>query len=84
MLTIRFFARLREEAGQSERRLELPEGVHTVAQLRASLQARDPRLAAALGEQRNIRAAVNQRMCGADAPVHDGDEVAFFPPVTGG
>jgi len=84
MLTIRFFARLREEAGQSERRLELPEGVHTVGQLRSRLRALDPRLAAALGEQSPLRTAVNQRMCGAETAVQDGDEIAFFPPVTGG
>ena len=84
MLTIRFFARLREQAGQGECKLALPDGVHTVAQLRASLRALDARLAAALDDGHAVRVAVNQRMCGAETPVRDGDEVAFFPPVTGG
>ncbi|MGZ5258170.1 MAG: MoaD/ThiS family protein [Burkholderiales bacterium] len=40
--------------------------------------------AQALSETKPIRAAVNQEMASADTPVNDGDEVAFFPPVTGG
>ena len=37
-----------------------------------------------LAESRPIRAAVNQDMASSDTPLSDGDEVAFFPPVTGG
>jgi len=39
---------------------------------------------AALATAKNLRCAVNQDMAGLDAPVKDGDEIAFFPPVTGG
>jgi molybdopterin synthase sulfur carrier subunit len=54
--------------------------VATVGELRAALGTRH----AALLTAKNLRAAVNQKMCGLDAPIADGDEVAFFPPVTGG
>lgn len=84
MLRIRFFARLREEAGAGERDLELPPGVTTVGQLRAWLRTSDPRLERALGEGARVRTALNQRLCGPDARLDDGDELAFFPPVTGG
>ncbi|MDE3012304.1 MAG: molybdopterin converting factor subunit 1 [Pseudomonadota bacterium] len=84
MLTIRFFARLREETGSAERAVELPREGLTVAQLRGWLRGQDARLAAALDDGRAVRTALNRRMCNGDATVQDGDEVAFFPPVTGG
>lgn len=84
MLTIRFFARLREETGSAERAVELPRDGLTIAQLRGWLRAQDPRLAIALDDARPVRTALNQCMCSGDATVRDGDEVAFFPPVTGG
>jgi molybdopterin synthase sulfur carrier subunit len=43
-----------------------------------------PQHAEALALQKAVRAALNQVACGEDAPLSDGDEVAFFPPVTGG
>lgn len=79
-LNILYFAGLREAIGSSGERFELPAGVATVGGLREALGRIHPELLAA----KNLRAAVNQRMVGAEAPVADGDEVAFFPPVTGG
>jgi molybdopterin synthase sulfur carrier subunit len=84
MLTIRFFARLRESAGRELLPLRLPEGVTTVAGLRAHLCAIDPQLAAALASTPGLRTAVNLQMALPDTPIREGDEVAFFPPVTGG
>ena len=84
MLTVRFFARLRETAGRDLLPLPLPEGVTTVAGLRAHLCALDAQLAAALAATPGLRVAVNQQMAAPDTPVGEGDEVAFFPPVTGG
>ena len=62
----------------------MPSGVGTVAALRAHLMARGGAWQSALGEKRALRVAVNQDMAQADTPVKAGDEVAFFPPVTGG
>lgn len=78
-----YFASLREALGVSGEEIALPEGVDDVAKLRAHLAARgDPWQV--LEHKQKLRAAVNQSMVGNDAGVHDGDEVAFFPPVTGG
>lgn len=78
---ILYFAGLRESIGHASESVILPEGVHTLAQLRDWLvgQGRD-----VLATAKNLRCAVNQEMAKGDAPVKDGDEVAFFPPVTGG
>ncbi len=78
-----FFAGLREALGTSAETLDLPDGVATVGDLRDVLAARGepwPALAAT----KNLRVAVNQQMVGFDAAIKAGDEVAFFPPVTGG
>ena len=78
---VRYFARLREAMEREQEVVELPGSATTVGALRDRLVADG---AAALAEIRNLRAAVNQSMVGPDASVGDGDEVAFFPPVTGG
>jgi sulfur-carrier protein len=80
---ILYFASLREALGCAGETLELPSSVATVAALRSYLVARGEAWAA-LEARRNLRCAVNQRVAGPDAPVAPGDEVAFFPPVTGG
>ena len=76
-----YFASLKEALGIGNETLELPAGVNTIGGLRDWLAShgRDK-----LASARNLRCAVNQDMAGADAIVRDGDEVAFFPPVTGG
>ena len=61
-----------------------PPEVRDVAGLIAFLSARSPGHAAAFADPRQLRAAVNQDFATPDAPVGPGDEVAFFPPVTGG
>lgn len=78
---ILYFASLKESLGKSSESLELPPGVATVGSLRDWLVAngRD-----ALATAKNLRCAVNQDMAALDAPVKEGDEIAFFPPVTGG
>ena len=78
-----YFASLREAVGTPSEELALPADVSTVGALRAYLAARGEGWQA-LAEGRNVRAAVNQRMMGADGAVAVGDEVDFFPPVTGG
>ena len=64
--------------------LALPDDVSDVASLRAALIGRGGAWAQALSESTAVRAAVNQEMASPDTRIRDGDEVAFFPPVTGG
>jgi len=78
-----FFAGLREALGTGSEALALPAGIATVGALRDHLAARGQAWAA-LASMKNLRVAVNQRMVGLDAALKAGDEVAFFPPVTGG
>ena len=83
MITVLFFAGLREALGTSSEMLALPSEVTTVAALRDHLAARGDKWGA-LASARNLRAAVNQDMVPLTSAIKDGDEVAFFPPVTGG
>lgn len=84
MIRLVYFASLREQLGVGEEPLELPDGVADLAALRAWLRGRGGVWAEALAESRPVLCAVNQAMARPDQPVADGDEVAFFPPVTGG
>lgn len=79
-VTIRLFARLRDLAGAAELVREVPESatVHTVWK---SLTAEMPSL---LEYERTMSVAVNAEYARMAAAVHDGDEVAFLPPVSGG
>ena len=79
-----FFAGLREQLGTPGEEIELPGGVTTVAGLRSHLSQRGSSWKDALSESRLVRAAVNQDMVQPTATIRAGDEVAFFPPVTGG
>ena len=81
-IQVRYFASLREALGPQET-VELPAG-STLGALRDQLIARSPRHAEALARGRALRGAVNQAMSDEAAPVPEGAEVAFFPPVTGG
>jgi len=79
---VRYFASLREALGSGET-VTVDEGT-TVGALRDRLIAQDAAHAAALARGRAVRSALDQQMCGDDALVGEGAEVAFFPPVTGG
>jgi molybdopterin synthase sulfur carrier subunit len=83
-LKVLYFASIREKVGTGAEELDLPAGVATVDGLRQHLRARGGAWAEALAEGKLLRAAVNQDMVPGAAPVKAGDEVAFFPPVTGG
>jgi molybdopterin synthase sulfur carrier subunit len=83
VITLRYFASLREALGTGEERIPLPDGVDDVAGLTRWLQARDDTWREALAERR-LHVAVNRRVVAGDTTVSDGDEVAWFPPVTGG
>jgi len=79
---VRYFASLREALGAAEA-VEVPEG-STLRGLRDLLRQRSPQHASALGSERAVRCALDQRLCSEDVALSDGAEVAFFPPVTGG
>jgi molybdopterin synthase sulfur carrier subunit len=83
MIRILYFASLREKFGTSGESLELPSGVSDVGGVLATLAARGGEWAS-LASVKNLKSAVNQEMARHDTPVTAGDEVAFFPPVTGG
>lgn len=83
-IRILYFALLRDALGRAQEELEVPEDVTTVAGLREWLRGCGEPYAIALGNARRVRAAVNQEMAEPDDAVKAGDEVAFFPPVTGG
>jgi molybdopterin synthase sulfur carrier subunit len=84
MIKVLYFAKLREDLGTTGEQMALPEGVATVAQLRAHLIGRGGEWAKALANGRALRVAVNHEMADPATPLASGDEVAFFPPVTGG
>jgi sulfur-carrier protein len=79
-----YFASLREQLGVAKEAIELPMDVNTVDALRAHLMQRGHAWQKALAANRALRVAVNQAMAQPATPVKPGDEVAFFPPVTGG
>lgn len=79
-----YFARLREVFGREREQLQLPGSVRNVAGLMAWLRGRGQPWELELAPGKPVRIAVNQDMAGADTPLGDGDEVALFPPVTGG
>ena len=83
-MTLLYFAWVRQKTGRGEEQLALPEEVKTVSDLAAFLAKRGGGFAEAFADMRRMRVAVNQGHSGFDAPLRDSDEVAFFPPVTGG
>jgi molybdopterin converting factor subunit 1 len=79
-VTVRLFARLREIAGASEMARDLPAGA-TIRTVWTGLAGEFPGLAA---YERSLSSALNADYARMDAEVHDGDEIAFLPPVSGG
>ena len=84
MIKVLYFARLRESLGKSSEQIKLPADVRDLEGLRALLVARGGAWEQELAPNKPVRAAVNQAMAMGDTALADGDEVAFFPPVTGG
>ena len=84
VVKILYFAWLRERLGVGEEHIPLPENVATIGDLAAWLILRGRGFAEVFANPRLVRVAVNQNFAGFDALVADGDEIAFFPPVTGG
>jgi molybdopterin synthase sulfur carrier subunit len=83
-IQILYFAWLRERIGLSEERVEPPAGTARVADLVTWLRSRGAGYAEALADTARVRCAVNQDFATPEAAIADGDEIAFFPPITGG
>jgi molybdopterin synthase sulfur carrier subunit len=83
MIQLRYFASLRESLGIGEEQIELPADIHDLPGLTRWLQGRDESWASALADKR-LHVAINQEIVKPDATIKDGDEIAWFPPVTGG
>jgi molybdopterin synthase sulfur carrier subunit len=79
-----FFAGLREQLGTAMEEVELPADVSTVAGLRNHLMQRGGAWQNVLADKKLVRVAVNQDMAQPVSGIKAGDEIAFFPPVTGG
>lgn len=81
-IDVLYFARLRETFGMGAEAMELTSG--TVADLLETLRRRGKPWSEELSGERAFRVAVNQDIVGPDTELNDRDEVAIFPPVTGG
>lgn len=83
MVRLMYFASLREALGIDHEQVNLPDGIDNVAALLQWLKTRSDNWCDALSDP-HLLVAVNQEMATTDTLVRDGDEVAWFPPVTGG
>jgi len=84
VVTLLYFASLRESLGTSREQVALCAGTSTVSSLLEELRLRGARWTKAFAPGKQWRVAVNQQMADLATPLKPGDEVAFFPPVTGG
>ena len=84
LIKVLYFARLKENLNYSTEDIELPADVKNVEQLKGYLAKRGEVWADLFNGKQTIRAAINHALVDKAATIKDGDEVAFFPPVTGG
>ncbi len=84
MVTLLYFARLREALDVASETIALPATVDSTEQLIAWLRQRGETWQREFAPGKNFRVAVNQQMAEPNTRVKDGDEIALFPPVTGG
>jgi len=84
MADILYFASLAETIGLKSEVLKLPEDCKTATDLVALLRTRGEPFASAFDGKTRLLVAINQEMCVPEADIANTDEIAFFPPVTGG
>ena len=84
MIRLLYFASLRDRLKQDHEQLELPAGVADIEALTAYLAARGGIWAEIFDSEVTVLSAINQDMARPESAISDGDEIGFFPPVTGG
>lgn len=84
MIEVLYFASLREALNVDKEQLEIPAEVSSIAQLKAYLSARGDIWLDSFSNNISLLVSINQQMATENSPIADGDEIAFFPPVTGG
>ena len=84
VIEIKYFARLSESLGMRSEQLEFDDQISSAADIVERLISRGGKWAEEFSDDNRILVAINQQMCESSSVVNDGDEVAFFPPVTGG
>ena len=84
LISIRYFAWVREKTGRGEETLEIGPGIVTISDLVAWLRTRGPEYDAAFASPGTVRAAIDMTHVKSDAEISGAREIAFFPPVTGG
>lgn len=84
MINLLYFAWVRERVGIANEEIAMPSDVNTVADLIAWQRERGDGYAEAFRDEDVVRTAVNQEHVELGHPIQNGDEIAFFPPVTGG
>ncbi len=82
MITIKYFASLRAIAEKEDDSLDIEKPI-TIDQLSDIISKTAPKMGAIIREKK-VMISVNQEMASADTIIHDGDEVAFLPPFSGG
>jgi len=82
MITIKYFASLRDIAEKEEDSLDIENPI-TIDQLSDIISKTTPKMGAIIREKK-VMISVNEEMASADTIIHDGDEVAFLPPFSGG
>jgi molybdopterin synthase sulfur carrier subunit len=84
MVKVLYFARLKESLKYSIEEIDLPPDVNNIGTLKRHLASRGGVWQDVFTGKQLVRGAINHALVADDAIIHDGDEVAFFPPVTGG
>ena len=79
-----YFAWVREKIGKTEENITLPQSVTTINELFAFLKNSDEKYASAFENNAIINVAINHEQVNHEAFISDADEIAFFPPMTGG
>ena len=82
MITVKYFASLKAIAEKEEEQIEVQSSI-SIDQLSDIISKTSPKMADIIRDNK-IMISVNQEMADADTVIHDGDEVAFLPPFSGG